>query len=53
MLLETGQIKEVGTYRQLKSSSGAFSEFIGKYFQEHKNSEQIDDQETKKKTEKS
>jgi ABC-type multidrug transport system fused ATPase/permease subunit len=47
MLLESGQVKEIGTYRELKSSSGTFVEFIGKYFQEHKDSKQTEDEGAK------
>ena len=31
IMLKDGQIKQIGTYEQLKRDDGAFNEFIGEY----------------------
>ena len=43
--LVDGKMSEVGTYEELKSHDGAFSDFLKTYMKEHKDSDTESDSE--------
>ena len=45
-MLKDGEIKEIGTYSQLKKTDGEFNEFIGEFLSNYDENKEPEDQKS-------